>query len=127
MQIIAFIFLYTAFLIFRIIIVIIITTTTTTHFKPIDLKHLLTSVCSALSNITYVNFSNSCKLSFEWRSYLFSLLSFQEPGAPLHESEQTCDNEVFLVNFLSASQSRAWNLEKKNDKHVFFFLVLHFH
>lgn len=50
MQIIAFIFLYTAFLIFRIIIVIIITTTT--HFKPIDLKHLLTSVCSALSNIT---------------------------------------------------------------------------
>lgn len=51
MQIIAFIFLYTAFLIFRIIIVIIITTTTT-HFKPIDLKHLLTSVCSALSNIT---------------------------------------------------------------------------
>lgn len=52
MQIIAFIFLYTAFLIFRIIIVIIITTTTTTHFKPIDLKHLLTSVCSALSNIT---------------------------------------------------------------------------
>lgn len=47
------------------------------------------------------------------------VLSFQEPGAPLHESEQTCDDEVFQVNFLSASQSRAWNLEKKNDKQVF--------